>query len=122
MFRVVSPGELREYVRLLKPMSTGITELNEPVSTETDFVKVAAKVTPIGGAERYDHGAGQRYPEQLYRVTIRFRPDIRTTWRLRWLRGPLDARELDILALANMDEHKRYLELTCRAVDEAVAP
>ena len=70
--------------------------------------RVCARVEPLRGREALQ--AMQVQDSQLYRVTIRYRSDVVPKMRLVW-----GARTLNIRAVANLDEHRIYLELTAEA-------
>lgn len=65
---------------------------------------VWARVTPIGGREQVQ--AQQVQDSVTHRVTIRYRPGLNAGMRLLWGSKPLNIR-----AVTNPDEKKKYLEL-----------
>lgn len=72
---------------------------------------VWARVEPLSGGEALQ--AMRLEARITHRVTLRWRDDVSATMRLVWR-----ARVLNIRAVTNPDERRRYLELLC---EEGVA-
>lgn len=79
------------------------------VETWVDVATVWAAVEPLTGRERYE--AQQVQSDLSHKVTMRYRPGIMPQMRL-----VLKDRPLDIVAVINVEERNRWLELLCREV------
>lgn len=112
-------GDLRERVTLQEHVKIGTDKMNAAIYDWQDRGRVAARVEPEKGGERFLEKGGIRISDAMLRVSIRYRADVSVEWRLLWERGPNDRRVLDIRAIANADERRRFLQLDCRNADEA---
>lgn len=114
-------GNLRESIVLQEPVEVGTTETNEPIIEWQDRAHISARVEPAKGDERWIADASQRVSSQLYRVYIRWHPDVRVTWRAIWQQSADRHLILEVLAVANEDERRRYLRLDAKNIGEAEA-
>jgi SPP1 family predicted phage head-tail adaptor len=112
-------GNLRESVWLQEPVQVGTTESNEPIYEWENRARVHARIEPEKGRERWVETANQRVSDQLYRVYIRYSAAPRVTWRVVWEQAPDRHLVLEVLAISNEDERKRFLKLDCRNIGEA---
>lgn len=104
-------------------------------ATWVDRETEPARVEPLKGREQYEASISQRFSTADYRVFCRHRyvPDT-ANWRVLWLTGRLIADEesppglvperliMDIEAVMNPDERRRYIELTVTNTASASFP
>lgn len=123
----IQPGELDKRVVLLK-RDTVTGELgnrtegfspapNQPTSG------VWAKVEWAAGGEAWSADANRRAATQRRRFTIRYRPDVAPTWRLRY-----DGEEYEILDVGELttgganEGRRRYLVIIAEALEVTAGP
>lgn len=80
--------------------------------SDTDVVTVWADVEPLQGVELFQ--AAQFNPSVNYRITIRYYPGIRPSWKVKY-----GTRVFDIKSVIDVDERHRKIELMC---EELPAP
>ena len=99
-------GELRERVTIEKPVQVA----GKAGATKTTWTEVAtnvhARVTPLRGQEQVN--AMQLSSKVSHRVKLRYRSDVVAEWRIIW-----DGLTLNIRAVTNPDERRRFTELAC---------
>jgi SPP1 family predicted phage head-tail adaptor len=102
-------GNLRERVELQKRT----VELDEFGGEEITWVPLAtvwARVEPLKGTERF--AAQQVIATLAYRVHIRYRGDLGPLDRVIW-----NEQQLDVQAVINPDERRRYEVLDCEVTN-----
>ena len=99
----MAAGKLRERIVIQRKVSTPDGGGGNAVSWQ-DVATLWARVMPKRGNEALE--AAQLRGVQLYEVVVRYGADIKTTDRIGW-----DGTLLNIRAIANRDEHNRYLTL-----------
>ena len=99
-------GNLRETVILEEYTTDGDDGFGNPIEAWVPHPPVRARVEPLKGDERVIAG-GLASPYDVL-VHIRFRDDVQTTWRVVH-RG----QTLNITAIRNLDERRRFLTLDC---------
>ena len=101
----MSVGMLRHQVSLQKPTNT--TDAGGgAVKTFSTLTKLYASIKPVSGQEKYRQGQVQE--SVTHHITIRFRKDIGTNYRIQY-----DDRNFNIKHIRNIDERNRYLLLVC---------
>lgn len=103
-------GNLRERVTLQERVET-TSPSGEPITTYETIATVFARVEPLKGLEKAT--TAQTVATQAYNVHVRYRDDLSVLDRVQW-----NGQDLDIKAISNPDERRRFLQLDC----EAVAP
>ena len=101
----MSIGKMRYEVQLQKPTNTrdtggGLTE------TWSTLANLWADIKPLRGAETYRQGQVQEKTTHL--ITIRYRRDIGTNYRILY-----DSDNYNIKYIKNLDNRDRFLELEC---------
>lgn len=76
-----NPGRMTDVVQLLAP-TTGEDPFGQHPGWAMQFA-CAAQVEPLRGREFFAAGASQSVAS--LRVTVHYRPEIKGTWRLRWM-------------------------------------
>ena len=101
----MSIGKMRYEVQLQKPTNTIDTGggLTEAWST---LANLWADIKPLRGAETYRQGQVQEKTTHL--ITIRYRRDIGTNYRILY-----DSDNYNIKYIKNLDNRDRFLELEC---------
>lgn len=106
MAKRLDAGELGHRIDLLRPERSQDSS-GDPVTTwATAARNVAAKVRPIGGREYQQ--ARQTVAATTYEITIRWRTDIESDWRVRWM-----GRLLDIEAIPPTEGRRDALRVMC---------
>lgn len=105
-----SLGRLRHQVKLQSPTRTTDAGGGQAISWST-LAELYADVRPKPGSEDFQHGQLQERTQ--HEVTIRFRSDISTAYRVLF-----GSRILNIRHIQNVNERDRFLILTC---EEGVA-
>ncbi|MGD9538546.1 MAG: phage head closure protein [Alphaproteobacteria bacterium] len=102
------PGSLRERVRLEREVRTADTGGGAQTSwAPLDHAPtVWARVEPLTGQELVQ--AMRLQARLTHKVTMRWRDDVTAAMRLVW-----GTRILNVRAVLNPDERRRYLELYC---------
>lgn len=72
----------------------------------TDAGEAAAQMIPLRGGEALEQSL--LHSVQVWKVTIRFRPDVTTGWRLLFQGAPLN-----IQTCVDPDGRRRWLVMTC---------
>ncbi len=103
----MSSGALRERVIALHEQKTD-DELGGQLVTWPPVFTTWAKVVPITGKESVE--SAQIQSTLRYRVTIRYRDNVTEAMRLQW-----GEKILNIISVANVDLHRKYLEIICEA-------
>ena len=98
-------GSLRHRVTLQKPARIGDQYAGADV-TWTDVEDIWVNIEPMSDRERFF--AQQISTLQVHKVRMRYRSDIRQSWRLLY-----GTRILDTIGIKNSEERNRELELTC---------
>lgn len=101
-------GDLRHEVYLQAPSKSFDSEGAE-VITWTTIATVWAAVVPLTGREYYE--AKALNAELTHKVTIRYRRNVQTTWRVLY-----GSRALGIVSVADVEERHEQLELLCKEV------
>ena len=101
----MSIGMLRHQVSLQSPTNTTDTG-GGAVKTWTTLAKLWANIKPVSGSEKYRQGQVQE--TATHHVTIRYRSDIGTNYRLVY-----ESRNFNIKHIRNIDERDRYMLLVC---------
>ncbi|MEQ8226509.1 MAG: phage head closure protein [Rhodospirillales bacterium] len=96
-------ANLRERVELQERVVTQ-NGFGEEIITYETLDTVWARVEPLKGTEKWS--AQQVIAEQLYHVFVRYRTDLSVLDRVVW-RG----QNMDITAITNPDERRRFLQL-----------
>ena len=101
----MSIGKMRFEVELQKPTNTrdaggGLTE------SYTTLSNLYANIEPVRGNETLKQGQVKEQTTHL--ITIRYRRDIGTNFRIRY-----DSDNYNIKYIKNIDNRNRYLELEC---------
>ncbi|QNN24338.1 phage head closure protein [Planctomycetales bacterium ZRK34] len=99
-------GILKHRVELWQPV-TSTNTYGEDEITHKRIDTVYAQVQPLSGRERFY--AQQVSAEITHRVTMRYRSDVDSSWRL-----VFKNRTLNIDSVINIDEANRWLELVCK--------
>lgn len=92
-------GLLRHRVMLQRPVQD-LDPQGNPVTVWEDVGEVWAAVEPLRGREQIE--AQQAFGEVTTRVRIRYRPDVRKSWRIVWegrvleVRSPVDVRGMHV--------------------------
>ncbi len=105
----IKPGDLRQKVTLLKPVTT-VRDKKRVTAWEEAATEVPAKKTDVSGREFYQAHAVQA--EDIVTFTIRWRDDIKTTWRVRH-----GGETYGILEINHLGEWRDYMILKTRAVN-----
>ena len=101
----MSIGMLRHQVSLQKPTNT--TDAGGGAAKSyTTLATLWANIKPVSGSEKYRQGQVQE--TATHQVTIRFRSDIGTNYRIVY-----DDRNFNIKHIRNVDERDRYILLIC---------
>lgn len=103
-------GHLRHKVELQSP-SHATDAGGGAVKTWTTLAHLWAKITPVSNNESVRQGKVQE--SITHNVTVRFRSDIGTNYRLLY-----ESRAFNIRGIRNIDERDRFLLLIC---EEGVA-
>ena len=101
-------GKYCHQVYLQAPAKTYDAEGQE-VITWTTVATVWAEVVPLTGKEYF--AAKAVNSELTHRVTIRYRRNVKTTWRVLY-----GTRVLEIMSVADVEEKHVELELLCKEV------
>lgn len=107
-------GDLNRRITLQTP-STSQDEYGQPTDDWQDFVTTWAKISKITSRELYALGPGFT-AAVTHTIVIRYRSDVTSAMRINY-RG----RIFQIQAVADPDESRVKLELTCLEVDEGRA-
>lgn len=103
----VSAGELRERVTLLTPVTGSVSDGRGgrlPAGPDAEAT-LYARVRPLRSTEKLYLGVVLN--SDAYEITIRYRPGVTPTCRVRWGDTALNVQGIQ------PDERKRYLKLTC---------
>ncbi len=98
-------GRLRHRVTIQEPTEGSADSYGETEASWADVATVPAEVQTLSGREAYQ--ANQVHPEATVQVTMRYRSDVLTLWRLSH-----DSRTLSIDSLLP-DVRKRELVCLC---------
>lgn len=104
---MIGAGQMRERVTIQQENETSDGGGGYSVAW-IDVASVAAQVRPLRGKEQLEHM--QMQDSTLFTVTIRYRSDVTPKMRLDWI-GTI----LNIRAVINPDQRRRFLEITCEA-------
>ncbi len=115
----IAAGELRDEVELQRPLkSSPNTSGGRHVRVYDPVARVAASVQPLAGRELLM--AGQVGAGTTHRVVIRYRPDVRSNWRMK-----LGDRVLELTG-PPINVENRNVRLECMAAeiepDQETAP
>ena len=98
-------GKMRYRVKLQSPTNT--TDAGGGISQVWGLVSnLWADIKPVGGTETYRQGQVQE--STTHEVTIRYRSDIYTKYRILF-----GTRAFNIKHIKNIEERDRYLLLSC---------
>lgn len=103
-------GELNKRITLLKPAKLPDEGGGRRVSYQ-DVVDVRASVEPISSREFLF--AQQARAEVTHRIRIRFRPDVKNDWRIRF-----ETAQYQVDSIIDMGGARRFLELLCHEYPE----
>tara|TARA_R100000426_G_scaffold81824_1_gene59907 strand:+ start:27 stop:350 length:324 start_codon:yes stop_codon:yes gene_type:complete len=106
----MSIGMMRHQVKLQSPSHTTDTG-GGAAKTFTTLALLWANIKPVSNKEGVRQGKVQE--TQTHHITIRFRSDIGTNYRIQY-----GSRNFNIRGIRNIDERDRYLMLIC---EEGVA-
>lgn len=106
----MSIGMMRHQVKLQSPSHTTDTG-GGAAKTFTTLALLWANIKPVSGSEKVRQGKVQE--TVTHHITIRFRADIGTNYRVQY-----GTRNFNIRHIRNIDERDRYLLLIC---EEGVA-
>lgn len=104
----IKSGDLRQWVTLMKPLTT-LGDHNRRNTAWTDISTVPAAKSDVSGREFFQAHAVNA--EDIVTFTIRWRDDIDTTWRVRH-----GSETYGILEVNHLGYMRDYLRLKCRAV------
>lgn len=104
----IKAGDLRQTVTLIRPVTTTDAGKRRSTSWE-DVVTVPAAKTDVSGREFYQAHAVNA--EDIVTITIRWRDDIDTTWRVRH-----HGDTYGILEVNHLGYMRDFLRLRCRSV------
>ena len=104
----IKAGDLRQKITLIKPVTAIINKKRE-TTWEEAATEVPAKKTDVSGREFYQAHAVQA--EDIVTFTIRWRDDIKVTWRVKH-----GAETYGILEINHLGEWRDYMILKTRAV------
>lgn len=105
----MNAGLLRDKVTLQQPVGETRNDCNEIVAIYESAGTTWARIEPLTGNELFK--AKTINAEMSYRVSMRYRSDIKTTWRI------VDGtRTLEILSIADRNNRHVELELSCKEV------
>ena len=96
---------MRHQVKLQSPSHTTDTG-GGAAKTYTTLALLWANIKPVSNKEGVRQGKVQE--TQTHHITIRFRSDIGTNYRIRY-----DSDNYNIKFIKNIDNRNRYLELEC---------
>lgn len=99
-------GLLRHEVTLESPGTRVDDGYGGGSVTDTVVATVWAEIEPLTGYELFQ--AAQFNPTVNYRITIRYYPGIRPSWKVKY-----GTRVFDIKSVANLDERNRTIEMMC---------
>ncbi len=103
-------GDLNRRIVLQQPVETEDGGGGKTVAWQ-DVAEVWAQVEPISSQERLF--AGQTMAEVTHRVRLRFRSDVRSSWRIR------DGEDhYSLNSVLDLAGARRFLELLCLEVKE----
>jgi SPP1 family predicted phage head-tail adaptor len=108
-YRAERIGNLRERVTLLR-RAVGQDGWGQPTETYVPFDEVSARVEPLKGSEAI--AAAQVQSTQSYRIYLRYRDDLTVLDRIAW-----GAITLNVTAISNADERRRFLTIDCSLVN-----
>lgn len=108
----ITAGELRHRMTIQAPVETR-SAAGDSVPAWTTIATVWASVRAISGREFW--AGSQVYAEASMEVRIRYRADVRSSWRLAWDERT-GTRYLDILGVLDPDGRRADLVLPCREV------
>lgn len=102
-------GELRHRITITKPRVIGQTSFGEDAIEHEEVGTFSARIESLTGRELYL--AQQRWAEARYRITMRYQPGVslRREYTIEW-----NGQTLDILDIADRDNRRQWLELTCK--------
>ena len=104
-------GDLRHRVTL--QYATRVADgMGGATVTWTDVAEVWAAVWPTSASSRI--AADQEASEITHRVRMRYRPDMRASWRLKF-----GSRYLTVLGMVNPNEKGTMLDLLCKEAASA---
>lgn len=103
-------GELKHRITVQKPVHTR-SSFNELVTTYSDVATVWAAIEWESGRRFLE--AKQLNSEVQGVVRIRYRSDIKATWRIQY-----GTRYLTIISIANIKESDTELQLNCKEVQD----
>lgn len=104
-------GKLRHRVTIQSASETQPdSNMGQPVESWSDFATVWAHVEPLHGRERMV--AQERTAELDTRITIRYLSGVLAKMRVIY-----GSHTYDILAVINLDERDREMQLMCKEVD-----
>jgi SPP1 family predicted phage head-tail adaptor len=103
--RITDPGQLRLRVALERP-PTELDERGQLTGDWTTYAHARAKIEPLRGSEQID--GHQPWAQQVLRVRIRWRPDVKSSHRI-----TVNGRRLEILHVQDEEERRQWLILTC---------
>lgn len=107
----MNAGRLKKRATLYEPSETTATAYGEMVPTWTAKATVWAEVLPQSG--RWFEAAAKQWEEHTHRIRIRYRSDVRATWRVH-----LGTRVLEILSTVHPEEYGAELILICKEIIE----
>lgn len=104
-------GQMRDRVSILRPVEVSDGAGGATAGTATTVIsRWSAQVSPLNGRERLE--SEQVQGQTMFRVRIRRKTGLSTRDYVVWHEGAGD-RTLDIMAIVNSDEQRRFLTLDC---------
>lgn len=102
-------GRLNRRITLQKQSSVRDTTGQSKI-TWTDIATVWAAILPLRGREFFE--AERLNSEISVRILIRYRPDVSSTWRVKY-----GARMFDVREIINPEDSRVELQLMCRELN-----
>lgn len=109
----MEPGLLRHVLNLQSKQETQDASGHSVQSFQT-YATVRGDVRPLRGRELFS--AQQVNADLSHRVTIRYHKDVGRKDQIVKQEANASDRTLEVLAVRDPDEHKRWLELDCKEV------
>lgn len=104
--KALCAGQLRHQVTL-QSRTVSVASNGDPTSVWTTYATTWAVVEPLTGREYWESRATQS--EVTHRVTLRHRSGVSPTDRVVY-----KSRNLDVVAVRNLEERDRILVLDCK--------
>lgn len=102
----MNPGNYRHKITIQERL-TGQDSYGAPMESWTDLATAWASIEPLSGRELY--AAQELNSEINVRIKMRYRPGVLSSMRILY-----GTRIFDILAVVDIEERHRVLELLCK--------